>query len=114
MNILFKYNENVKFLNMNIYLNANYFNFLQKACKTGIPLLSDKSQTIEKKDLMTSIENANNYSMNHINSPFEVFIETTIKAEYGPRPEPTDPTPTKSSYLEYSLSLLLGLKLLLL
>ena len=47
-------------------------------------------------------------------SPFEVIIETTIKAEYGPRPEPTDPTPTKSSYLEYSLSLLLGLKLLLL
>ena len=48
-----------------------------------------------------------------LKSPFEVIIETTIKAEYGPKPEPTDPTPTKSSYLEYSLSLLLSLKLLL-
>ena len=68
------------------------------------------------------------------NSIFEVIIETTIKAGEGPDPEPTDPeptdpeptdpeptdpkptdpTPTKSSYLEYSMSVLLGLKLLLL
>ena len=57
------YNENVKFLNMNIYLNANYFNFLQKACKTGIPLLSDKSQTIEKKDLTLTNFLIKNYSI---------------------------------------------------
>ena len=49
-----------------------------------------------------------------LKSPFEIFIETTIKAEYRTDPQPTDPIPTKSSYLEYSLSLLLGLKLLLL
>ena len=48
---------------MNIYLNANYFNFLQKACKTGIPLLSDKSQTIEKKDLTLTNFLIKNYSI---------------------------------------------------
>ena len=45
------YNENVKFLNMNIYLNANYFNFLQKICECGLPLLKDESQITKEKDL---------------------------------------------------------------
>ena len=45
------YNENVKFLNMNIYLNANYFNFLQKFCTSGIPLVNDKIQISEKNNL---------------------------------------------------------------
>ena len=65
------------------------------------------------------------------NSIFEVIIETTIKAEVGPDPEPTDPeptdpeptdpkptdptpTPTKSSYPKYSLRVILGLILLFL
>ena len=71
--------------------------------------------------------------LDKINTPFEVVIKKTIKAEVGPEPEPTDleptaeptdpeptdtekpisPSPTKSSYLEYSLKLLIGLKLLL-
>ena len=57
------YNENVKFLNMNIYLNANYYNFLQKTCKSGIPLLEDKSQKIDKKDLTLTNSLIKNYSI---------------------------------------------------
>ena len=57
------YNENVKFLNMNIYLNANYYNFLQKVCKTGIPLLSDKKQNTEKNDLTLTNFLIKNYSI---------------------------------------------------
>lgn len=42
------------------------------------------------------------------NYPFEVYINTTMKAEGNPTPKPTD-----SSYLEYSLTLLFGLIMLL-
>ena len=36
---------------------------------------------IEKKELITSIENSNYYSMNHINSPFEVSSSRNFEFE---------------------------------
>ena len=42
-------------------------------------------------------------------TPFEVIIETTNKTEYTPESEPN---PIKSSYLEFSFSLLLNLKII--
>ena len=42
-------------------------------------------------------------------TPFEVIFETTNKTEYTPESEPT---PKKSSYLEFSFSLLLNLKII--
>ena len=61
------YNENVKFLNMNIYINANYFNFLQKLCECGLPLLSDESQETKKNDLtLTTFLAKNNMIYNKI------------------------------------------------
>ena len=45
------YNENVKFLNMNIFLNDNYFNFLQKYCEQGLQLLNDENQTNKVNNL---------------------------------------------------------------
>ena len=48
------YNENVKFLNMNIFLNDNYFIFLQKYCEHGLPLLDDKIQTNKGNNLTVS------------------------------------------------------------
>ena len=45
------YNENINFLNMNIYLNNNYFNFLRKICLCGIPLLKDRIQDEKGSDL---------------------------------------------------------------
>ena len=48
------YNENVKFLNTNIFLNDNYFNFLQKYCEQGLPLLSDENQTNKENNLTIS------------------------------------------------------------
>ena len=38
------YNENVNFLNMNIYLNLNYFNFLKIFCQYGVNLVNDEIQ----------------------------------------------------------------------
>ena len=38
------YQENVNFLNMNIYLNANYFNFIKLFCEYGLPLINDEAQ----------------------------------------------------------------------
>ena len=48
------YNENMKFLNMNIYINNNYFNFLKKFCICGIPLLNDKFQNDKESNLTLS------------------------------------------------------------
>ena len=45
------YNENLKFLNMNIYLNDNYFNFIKKICTCGIPLLNDEIQNNRENNL---------------------------------------------------------------
>ena len=66
--------------------------------------------------------------LDKIKTPFEVIIKKTIKAGDNPDPEPTDPeptdpeptdtekpippSPTKSSYLENSMNLLMSLKLL--
>jgi hypothetical protein len=61
------YNENVKFLNMNIYLNANYFNFLKKICECGLPLLNDESQETKKNNLtLTTFLAKNNMIYNKI------------------------------------------------
>ena len=48
------YNENVKFLNMNIYLNPSYFNFLEKFCINGIPLLNEGNQIMKENNLTLS------------------------------------------------------------
>ena len=45
------YNENLKYINTNIYLNNNYFNFLKKICTCGTPLLNDKIQNDKGSDL---------------------------------------------------------------
>ena len=56
------------------------------------------------------------FSLSEItDSPFEVFINRTIKAADGEEPEPTDSDPTdknENDYLYYSLNLLFGLMLL--
>ena len=63
------YNENINFLNMNIYLNNNYFNFLKKYCTCGIPLLKDRFQNEKGKDLtLTNYLRKNVYIFKKINS----------------------------------------------
>ena len=48
------YNENMKFLNMNIYLNVNYFRFLKQICSIGIPLVNDENQINKENNLTLS------------------------------------------------------------
>ena len=55
------------------------------------------------------------FSFSNVKRPFDVIISKTIKAgeEVQPDPTPTDVRPTGTSYLGYSISLFIGLTLLL-
>ena len=57
-------------------------NYLLNHIKPSISEMSNNQLIpIEKKELITSIENSNYYSMNHINSPFEVSSSRNFEFE---------------------------------